>query len=387
MEPKSFSASAGLVFENCHARYKAEYIDKIPDLQGSAAGLGSACHEALEYYIKGGHHLNPDFTVLSNLYAISYFVYFSDRSRYDEGLKMLRNWFDRQDWKNREVLSTEVKETFDLKFKVNGVDVTVPFTYIWDRCDKVDVGNGQYDIEVVDYKSVFQPVSPEELEHRIQPRAYGLAAQIKYPQARRIRVTYDLLRYDQVGVVFTRDDNIATWRYLQELLTRVWLADGTEESLNPECRYCVRRAGCETLNKHVMGGGILGFMDFDAAIDRRADLDAAIMGLRNQLNELDEYLLDEMEEREIVGEYKTSRTEIKAAIKTTREADTGRVAPIIGEDMMARYGNIGVTAIDKIIKEESLTDEQISALKQTIRKKPGRPYLRTKPLNALSEDA
>lgn len=386
MQPKSLSASAGLSFEGCAARYKAEYIDRVPDLQGSAAGLGSSCHEALEMFIAGGHHLlGADFQVLANMYAISYFQYFSDRSRYDEGLEMLRRWHARQDWNGREVLSTEVKETFDLKFKVDGTLITLPFTYIWDRCDKVFNKDGTYDIEVVDYKSVALPVTPEDLDSRIQPRAYGLAAQIKYPDARRIRVSYDLLRYDIVGTTFNRDENIATWRYLQQLAERIWRSDGEEETLNAECRWCVRKTVCQTLRSHENGGGGLAMADFDVAIDRRAQLDSAIAALRAQLNDLDEYILQEMEDRDVL-KYRTPKTEVQAAVRSQREADAERVANVIGPELMAQYGNIGVTQLDKIIKTENLTDEQKSQLKALIRKKPGKVYLKTKSLTALSEE-
>lgn len=385
MEPASLSASAGLTFENCEAGYKASYIDKTPDMQGSAAGLGSACHGALELWVAQGHYLkNTDFGVLETLYGISYFQYFSGRERYDEGLKMLKDWHERQSWYGREVLSTELKETFDLRFTVLGEEKSVPFTYIWDRCDSLKDGD---EIEVVDYKTVALPVQPEELKNRIQPRSYALAAQIKYPNAKRIWVTYDLLRYDKVGTVFTRDDNIATWRYLQELAARVWLSDGTKESLNPDCRWCVRKGDCKELMLHTKGGGVLGMQSIEEAVDERSRIDSAAAALRNYVAELDQFILSYMEENNLL-EFRTERTEVKASMRQQRTIDReDQILALLPLDIVVRYGSIGVGNIDKILKEEDITDEVRSQIKSLIRRNPGKVSIKTKPLTALSEES
>lgn len=384
MEPKSLSASAAMSFEGCEARYKAEYIDRVPDMQGEAAGLGSACHGTLEQFVAGGYHLNgSSFSVLEVFYSIEYYKYFSEPTRYEEGLEMLRNWFDRQNWEGRTVLSTEVKETFDLRFTVDAVEHTVPFTYIWDRCDELKNGD---EIDVIDYKSVQMPVTPEELKHKIQARSYGLAAQIKYPNAKRIWVTFDLLRYDRVGVSFTRDDNIATWRYLQELAKRVWASDGTTETLNPECRWCVRKLGCDELLRHTDGGGILQIQDLDGAVEMRGRLEWAANALRNAMGDLDGFILNEMESRNVM-EHRAGGVEVKASMRQTRHIDrVDEAIRMLPPDIVAKYGDLKVTDLDKILKNEPLDDETKSALKGLVSRRPGKIYLKTKSLTALDEE-
>jgi hypothetical protein len=379
MMPKTFSASAALVAEQCFARYKAEYIDRAPDIQGEAGALGSACHLTLEMFVHDGHYIKSNnFDTLKLLWDLAYYNFFSDTSRYDEGLKMLKGWFDRQNWHGRKVLSTEVKETFDLKLESG---IVLPFTYIWDRCDELDDGS----IEVVDYKSISQPIPPEALKVRIQPRAYALAAQIKWPKAPRIWVSYDMLRYDVVSRVFTREDNVATWHYLRALAARVLAADGTEEQLNPDCRYCVRKGVCDTLNRHTLVGGVLGIDDPHEAADRRATLDYAVKALKKQINDLDEFLLD-YAKREEIQDFATEATGVKITAKSKREIDPMRAATILGPELMAKYGNIGVTAIDAILKNEVLTDEQRSMLKMLATKTWGNPYIVTTPKTPLHEE-
>lgn len=382
MQPKTLSASAALVFEGCEARYKAEYIDRTPDIDGTAAALGTSCHEALEHWVANGHHLaNDPFDRLVAYFDPAYAQLFSTPERYDEGVGLLRTWYDRQDWKGRTVLSTEKKETFDLTATHPTLGkVSIPFTYIWDRCDRWDDGT----IEVVDYKSVALPIQPEDLKQRIQPRSYALAAQMKYPDAKRILVSYDLLRYDVVGTFFTREENIATWKYLQQLFLRVLDSDGTRESLNPECRWCVRKPACETLTRHAAGGGILGIDDPEVAASRRAQLDAAQKAIRGMVDDLDAYLLDYLEQQGEL-EMTTADVHVKVSARGTRKVESERAAKVLGPELMTRYGSLGVTQIDKILKDEPLTEAQKSELKQLIRKEFGKPYIQTKPVGPVDD--
>lgn len=385
MLPKSFSASAGLTFEGCERRYRAEYIDKIPDLGGEAGLKGSCCHAVLELWVSTGQHLQPWPDVMAKekalkvVFDMTYYDYFSDKSAYKECWTMLNKWLQRTDFTGRQVLSTELKETFPLPTSMG----EIPITYIWDRCDWIAE---REEIEVIDYKTVAQPVQPDDLKHRIQPRLYALAANIKYPTAKAIWVTYDLLRFDTVSARFTRDDNVETWYYMQHLLERVFKSDGEEETLCAECRFCVRKQVCETLQKHSDGGGILGITDINEAVDRRAKLEMAANGMRASLNELDELILT-MAEADGVFEVSTTHVEMKIGAQGRRHIDPERAAGILGPDIMQRYGKIGIGDLDDIFKVEDLTDSQKSQLKQLIRKQYGAPRVQTKLKSAFEEES
>lgn len=378
MKPKTLSASAIEQYETCSASFKASYIDRVPNLSGDAASLGTVVHETLQEWVESGAYKTEDLKDLLKMYEVHYASYFTDGRSHADGISMLKNWFNRQDWDGVKVLSTELKETFDLKVPGYGV---IPFTYIWDRCDELagDV------IEVIDYKSYRMALQPDDLKSLIQVRAYALAAKLKYPHAKRIWVTYDLLRYDKVGVSFTDEDCRDTYRYLVGLAKRILADPGTSETLNPKCRWCVRKATCSTLEEHVVAGGELAVQDVDEAIDRRAELDYAIKALQTQVESLDEFILKEARDEESgFTERKTEKTSFKLGGRRTRTVDS-RITQIIPHETYVKFATMGAGQFDKMISSGLLTEEEEKAAQKLVIQKMGRMTIKTKPLHEFDE--
>ena len=231
MIPKSLSATSLAAYE-CPARWRVEYMNKPPSLSGEAAALGSACHQVLEAVVIAGYHTNPHPAgpaamggVIDDLWDIAAKNHMVPEDRYDEGRDLCHRWWDRQTWDGRYVLSTEKKETFPLKTSIGDI----PFTFIWDRCDLLrGTPEEPLEIEVIDYKSYARPITSAVLRRRIQARAYAVAAQMKWKTVKKVWVTFDLLRYDAVGTVFTVEENRDTYRYLKEMAEKIIADDGTE---------------------------------------------------------------------------------------------------------------------------------------------------------------
>lgn len=387
MIPRTISASSLMVFMGCEARYKAENIDRAGTQDNTAALLGTACHAVLEQWVKDGWHLK-DFdnvmerdAALNVLWNVHYYQYLDDQERFAEGWQMLLKWVQNIDFTGRTVLSTEVKTFFLLPTSAGPLQVT----YIWDRCDRTDDG----DIIVVDYKSVIQPIQPDELKKRIQPRLYALAAAIQFKEEgyRDIWVEYDLLRYERVSVRFTREENEQTWKWLLALAERIIASDGTAESLNPECRYCVRKTVCKTLKNHGDGGGILAIGSLADAVDRRAKMDYARAALNAALTEMDDLIMTMAEEEGVgVEGFTTENTEMYFSSRATRKVEDHVVAGVVGPEIMQKYGKMDLKTIDSLLKTDELTSEQKSQLKQSIRKQSGKLSIRTKPKSSFEED-
>lgn len=375
--PVSFSATALGVYEECPARYKAEYVDKAPTPGNVFAAIGTACHEAIELWVAQGHYLQEyanEWAVMKPLYDEAYWRVFKDSEKYEDGVKMCQDWLKRQDWTGRTVLSTEQKLFFNVKTSAG----EIPFNYVMDRMDKLDNG----DIEVVDYKSLSQPVKPGDLKHKIQARAYALAAQLMFPDARRIWVTFDMLRFEPVGIVFTIEENRETWRYLTGLCERVIQDEGIDEVLGQGCRYCVRRPVCAKLNRHVDAGGALGITDPVAAAARLYEVQSAIKGLQGLATDLDAVVVGHMKANDLM-ELDVPGYEVSVGVSSRRDIDPERLLQVVGPDVMSRYAKINVTSVDAMLKNEPLTDDQKGQVRKLFRQNYGEPSTRIKPAKGL----
>ena len=303
------------------------------------------------------------FEVLAGSYRL-------DSDQIEAGIEMLTKWSLRmQANPPHMVVSCESKETFELKaaqMTAAGLTYrTIPFTYIFDRLDMTEDGG----VEVIDYKTYAMPMSPAELRTKIQVRAYALAVQMVFrdnpPPS--IWVTYDLLQHEPISMKFSREENLATWRYFQELYVRILESDGTKETVNNECRWCVRKSVCESLRRHVVAGGNVG-LSAEAQARRLAEVQNSIRALRNAEVELETALVEWLEESERTEATFDDGVRVFLKPSKRRTVDSERVAKVLGKDLVAKWADLGVTRVDEILKKEtSLTPQQIKELKALIR--------------------
>jgi hypothetical protein len=289
-------------------------------------------------------------------------------------------WYDRnrEGLKNK-VLSTEVKTNFPLKTSVG----TIGFTYIFDRMDQVN----ETTFEVVDYKSIRKFITPEELKRKIQPRAYALAAQIQYPQAERIWVSFDMLRHGgPVGVVFSKEENAVTYRYLQRAAERIIATpeEDTPETLNPECNWCLRKAVCETLEKANRNGSVLG-LSIEQVAEKRLQVQSQMKALEALDNELDQRLLVEAEQMDAL-DFEAGMFDVKLTASARRKAtNPAAITRIVGPELAIKYGNWTVGSVDKMIAAGELTDAQAAEVRRYIPKTYGEPKSVVTPRNPFDE--
>jgi len=371
----------------CLARYKAENVDYARGQSNTAALLGTSCHAALETYVKVCYiekTQEPSEKLLLDLFAMNYIITFGNSDTktedYRDGVKMLKAWFKRTDFSTFEVLSCEIKENFALPAifdKTKGKE-DVPFNYIWDRHDRIDAGV----VRVVDYKTNRASVSPADLRGKIQARAYGLAAQIKYPDAERIWVEFDMLRHDgPVGTVFTREDNAATWRFLKGEAQRIADADDSKplpETLNPDCGYCVRKVNCQVARRNIAVGGVLSLTPIER-VDRRAELSFQKRAVEAALSELDQVIIAEGRAEDVIefeGQFNTQ----KITAKNMRSVDPDLAFRIIGPQLTAKYGGSKLTmdSVDRLLSGDEIDEKQKRQLSGLIRNNKSEPFVQSK---------
>lgn len=380
MKLKTLSATSAQVFELCEARWRAEKVEWADSPGSRAAGVGTVCHGALEHFVRAELHKELDVAKaergLREFYERAYELQFADRTHFEEGWDLVLRWARRQVWIGKTVLSTESKENFKLPTSIG----EIPVNFIWDRCDRLADGS----IEIVDYKTNVVALTHEQLEHNVQARLYGLAAQLKFPTVDMIWVTFDYLRHQPVGIRFTKDQNAETWRYMRRLAERIIVSDGGTETLNDQCKWCVRRHACSKLKDHVNAGGILGITDPMVAADKRAELDSARQALEVMISELDKVILDHMDTLEEAS-FATDTTKVRLDISSRRQVDDRLASDVLGGDLMAKYGGLTMASIDELLKPKSteLTDEQKRELRGLIYPKLGNPRIKTEKVSAL----
>lgn len=378
------------VAELCMARYKAESIDYSKGMGGAAASLGTSVHGALEMYVKSVYIAKThvaSLELLLDLFKMSYMTTFNtadlDTEDYSDGVAMLKAWFKRTDFTDRTVISAEVKTNFPINTSIGAI----PFNYIWDRFDQV----GDTEFEVIDYKTNRWGINPGDLKKKIQARAYGLAAQIQQPEATKIWVKFDMLRHDgPVGIVFSREENAATWKFLKTKAQQIidTPEDEVRETLNPECLFCVRKQACGALRKNIASGGVFSIaMNPEVAVDQRTMLDNQLKAVASAIRELDEIILREAKEADLF-EFESELNTLTIGVSSQRAIDADFVERVIGEPLFKKYGGKSFTIgnVEKLLKGNEIDEPTKKQLRGLIYKKAGEPRVKVAPKAAIGED-
>jgi hypothetical protein len=144
---------------------------------------------------------------------------------------------------------------------------------------------------------------------------------------------------------------------MRRLAERIIASDGDIETLNEQCRWCVRRHQCKELGKHVEVGGPLSLTDPFEAADKRVKLLAAKNAITQMIDDVDTLIIDYMEHEEL-PEFSTDATKVSITMKSQRDIDERRAALIIGPQLMAERSGVTLTMVDKFLKGTDITPEQ-----------------------------
>lgn len=385
MIPKSLSATSLEVAEACMARWEVEHFHRSKGMSGRAATLGSSVHGGLEMYVKQMLKTGkpPTLAELLDFYKMSFMMCFgtaeASGDEYEEGVVMLKDWFKRTVWDGVTVLSIEVKDHFDVMTSIGAI----PLNYIWDRFDQT----GPNEYRVMDYKTNKWGLNPGDLKDKIQARVYGLAAQVKYPQADKIWVEFDMLRHDgPVGRAFSRDDNIATYRFIQALAEKI-IATGEgegEETLNPTCLFCPRKQDCKALTKNIKHGGVFKLEEVGELVDQRAMLEWQAKAVAAAIKELDSIILPNAKELDAQF-FESAVNRLDISVAGRRSIDGEMAEKVLGPELFEQYGGKTFTVgnAEKLIKSDELTPEQKAELRGLIYTNYGEPRVKIKPKNPI----
>lgn len=383
MIPNSVSATSLETARTCLARYVAENIEYARSWQNNAAALGSAFHDAAEryvdmVYVKKTHE--PSAERLAELFEMVFPKWIPfDNAEHDKfletGLAFCATWSERESGymdDGRTIISLEQKKSFDISTSVGPIKCN----YILDRLDKI--GPGVY--EIVDYKTSIKNERPATIRRKLQPWIYACSVFIEYPDAERVLITFDMIRYDRVTIEVTKSE--AREFYESVLLNTLeekiipTPQDDPPETLNLSCNYCIRKATCKTLQKNIDVGGIFS-LDLQQQIDLRTEIELKLKGMNQLIKDLDE-VVETALGQELTLELSTGRSRAYFTTKANNKiASLAVVESIVGSELFARYAKTTLTLEQhkKLIKDPALTDDQREQLKAQVIKEYGEPRL------------
>lgn len=369
MKPRSVSPTALAVAKACTSRWYSENVLGGRGFQNPAADLGTACHSALEYYVKFAVMKKAQPATLETLlefFQMFYLKVFKDsdfvKPQYDEGVQMMKDWFKRnQSWDNFKVISAEQKKTFMVPTSAG----EIPCNFIIDRLDSID----DETMRVVDYKSWRSRLYPEDVKNTVQARIYAVAVKIMYPKIKQVIVVYDQLRYTDVGVYFTERDLREAWTFLQrevQLLVELTEAD-IRETINPECGFCVKKNNCGAFRKHTAAGGIHSLTP-QQVLERAAEILDAKKMLDSAYEEIQTLLTSQVGNDEDMELSHTAKNglQIEARIGNSYSSwvKQNEVRELVGDKVYLRYATLSTSGHKKMLGDPDLTADQVVALEK-----------------------
>ena len=387
------SASSLQTWEECPAKYHAEYVSYIPKNSSGmgAANSGTALHYALEKFVGEWTQGLTEWDNpkrLIELYGEGWKTSFGTNNINEEifkdGCKILKKWLKRTDLTGKQVLSLEKKSFIDIT-DPNGNSYGIQLTYIFDRCDfYTDPDTGKKILKVTDYKSYIIRRTHEDMQKMLQPLIYATASLIEYQsyQPDEIWVVLDLLRHDEtVGMKFTRADCVRGWTYLQKTVEDILASDenNPEYRLGSGCRFCPIKATCPELQKNSQLGGSFGNLanaDISELVKLRDQYKATVDAYTNLLSDCDEQIFQHAKEHD-ASAWETDEFEVKLTTTGRRKiTDMELVAKILGPEIMEREGKINVTDIDRLEKDGQITKEQAQKVQVFVEKQYGAPSIK-----------
>src|SRR5690606_25433257 len=215
------------------------YLDRLKSEPGVPLLFGSAVHAVLEGLVLE-HMREERVGALSEDRAAELWQEAWTKSGmsgldvFREGLELVHRFVREQGiLDHHDVLAVEK----EFRLRIGGFDV---IGYL-DRVDRVD----DETVEVIDYKTNRQLFTREETDASLQMSLYHLAAQELWPWAKKVRLTFWMLRHGlRQTTERTAEDIEGTRRYVDTLGTTISKAREFPARLNSNCIYCDHRQHC-----------------------------------------------------------------------------------------------------------------------------------------------
>ena len=241
------SATRINMFLQCKLKYKFNYVDHLPRVSSLAFALGTAVHEALEFagniWKEKREFSDEDIeSIMEHYNKISIREGLYDLSIHKEGQDMMRKRLSEFVYGGEEIV--ELEKTFGMSAAPEVVTKRgVPLIGAIDRVSMYESET----LVVSDYKTLSTAPTTDEIKNDIQLSLYDVAANILYPDYKRIILSLDLLRHEPIYTYRTDEEREEFDKYLKVIYDEMVSFDPKRDavaSLNFFCAWCDYKENC-----------------------------------------------------------------------------------------------------------------------------------------------
>ncbi len=354
-------------FEQCPFSYRVHYIDKQKAEPGLPLRFGKAIHAALEGLLK--EVIDDELTgPLSEDRALHFFREawtaegLSGIEVFEEGTKILRDFIRNQGIvDHRDVLALEK----EFRLPVG------PFTVLGfiDRVDWVD----DETVEVIDYKSNHMLFTRDEVDSSLQMSLYHIAAQRLWPWAKKVKLTFWMLRHGARQETTRTEEQLAdALAYVETLGRQTETANEYPARLNSNCSYCDHRKDCPAYAEALQGNREFlceDLADLEAVAREREEVARLAKVLYARKEELEGILKTHLKHQdELVLGGMRYRMFTATSLDYPLEPTLSLLADVTGlgrDALLERLGTIDKKALDALLKSlgRTLEKPRVSLLK------------------------
>lgn len=354
-------------YETCPLSYKLHYLDRLKSERGVPLLFGSAVHAVLEGLVLE-HMREERVGALSEDRAAELWQEawaksgMSGLDVFREGLELVHRFVREQGiLDHQDVLAVEK----EFRLTIGGFQV---IGYL-DRVDRVD----DETVEVIDYKTNRQLFTREETDASLQMSLYHLAAQELWPWAKKVRLTFWMLRHGlRQTTERTAEDIEGTRRYVDTLGSTISKAREFPARLNSNCIYCDHRQHCPAYADALQGKREFvceDTSDLEAVAKEREEVARLAKVLYARKGELEGVLKTALKEHDelVLGGvrytmFKTSKSDYP--LERTLEL-LSRETGMAWHELLGRVASVDNKALEALLKElgKSLDRPRVNLLK------------------------
>ena len=243
---KKLSYSALQTFNTCPLQYKFAYRDRLPTEQTTMMYFGTIVHQLMEELYAPTLLPVSKEELLHMLITKWKSVAYKDTALAKKDIADATTILEREcekRYKESDIRTIALEQSFSFP-------ITAEFT-MRGRIDRVDK-LASNSLEIIDYKTGYNPPSETELKQNLQLATYFLAAKNLWPEITTIRLTLHYLRPDKV-VSFTPERSFAaeTQSRLSMLVNELKTSDFAPRP-GKHCDQCSFRTLCPLMKSHYM---------------------------------------------------------------------------------------------------------------------------------------